>query len=79
MRWMPVTPGSFFHYSDADDKYKGYHISKNTLIIPLVWAIHRDDQNYERPLQFDPTRFLGDGGGIAEGHYGFGLDNSFNL
>lgn len=74
---MPVAPGGFFHYSDADDEYKGFHIPKNTLVVPLIWAMHRDASRYEDPLTFEPKRFLGqtelDNSEVfTQGHHGFG-------
>jgi cytochrome P450 len=78
MRWMPVAPGAFPHYSDADDEYKGFHIPKHTLIVPHVWAIHRDPSLYPDPLTFEPGRFMGKGNNddspdaLTGGHFGFG-------
>lgn len=77
MRWMPVVPGAFPHYSDADDEYKGFFIPKNTLVVPLIWAMHRDTSRYKDPLIFEPKRFLGqvdlnNAEALTGGHYGFG-------
>ncbi|XP_061348238.1 geraniol 8-hydroxylase-like [Gastrolobium bilobum] len=36
----------------------GYTIPKGSRVFVNVWAIHRDPSIWERPLEFDPTRFL---------------------
>jgi cytochrome P450 len=75
---MPVAPGAFPHYSDADDEYKGFYIPKNTLVVPHVWGIHRDPSRYDDPLAFEPRRFIGKGvdvdspEALTAGHFGFG-------
>lgn len=35
MRWMPVLPIGIPHAVIADDTYKGYHIPKNSIVIPV--------------------------------------------
>jgi cytochrome P450 len=76
-RWRPVAPGGFGHYSDADNVYKGFYIPKKTLVIPLIWAMHRDPSVYDDPHTFEPKRFLGRGEldsaeVITSGHHAFG-------
>lgn len=36
----------------------GYHIPKNTRLIVNTWAINRDPEYWENPLEFIPERFL---------------------
>ena len=36
----------------------GYTIPKGSRVFINVWAIHRDPSIWEKPLEFDPTRFL---------------------
>ncbi|KAL9665157.1 hypothetical protein QQ045_020590 [Rhodiola kirilowii] len=40
----------------------GYTIPKGTRIFINVWSIHRDDQLWDRPLEFRPERFLDSAG-----------------
>ncbi|XP_077212096.1 labd-13Z-ene-9,15,16-triol synthase, chloroplastic-like [Tasmannia lanceolata] len=40
----------------------GYHIPKDTKVMLNVWAIHRDPEVWNNPLEFKPERFLGDSG-----------------
>ncbi|TCD70336.1 hypothetical protein EIP91_003965 [Steccherinum ochraceum] len=36
LRWFPVTPFGVPHVNTAEDTYEGYHIPKDTLIIPFI-------------------------------------------
>lgn len=35
LRWLPVTPFGIPHTVIADDTYKGYHIPKGTMFLPV--------------------------------------------
>lgn len=35
LRWMPVTPFGVPHVVMADDTYKGYHIPKGAVMVPV--------------------------------------------
>lgn len=77
---MPVVPGGFPHLSDADDNYKGYTIKAKTMVIPNIWAMHRDEGQYPNASEFIPERHLHDEKSAAptlsdltDGHYGFGF------
>ncbi|KAK9224542.1 hypothetical protein WN943_009576 [Citrus x changshan-huyou] len=39
----------------------GYTVPKDTTIILNVWAIHRDPQIWDNPLEFGPEKFFNDG------------------
>ncbi|KAJ7532190.1 hypothetical protein O6H91_14G075700 [Diphasiastrum complanatum] len=58
LRLHPPGPFLFPHRSNADCVVKGYHITKNTHLIVNVYAIGRDPNIWENPLQFSPERFL---------------------
>jgi len=64
MRWLPVTPFSIPHRVTADDIYEGHHIPKGTNLIPNVWAMLRNPEDYPEPEQFKPERFIGEDGNI---------------
>jgi cytochrome P450 len=41
-----------------DDTYEGYFLPKGTMFLANTWAIHRDEEEYGRPNDFIPERFL---------------------
>jgi len=79
-RWMPVIPGGFPHYSDEHDIYKGYSIQAKTMVIPNIWAMHRNEEQFPNSSKFIPERYLGEGqstvptlSNLTDGHFGFGF------
>ncbi|CAM6128022.1 unnamed protein product [Calypogeia fissa] len=46
------------HLSTEDCEIEGFHIPAGTQVIVSPWCIHRDPGVWERPLEFDPDRFL---------------------
>ncbi|KAK9170158.1 hypothetical protein Syun_002298 [Stephania yunnanensis] len=46
--------------SDEDCTVGGYHIPAKTRLFVNVWAIGRDPQHWEKPLEFNPDRFIDD-------------------
>ncbi|THG96275.1 hypothetical protein EW026_g5532 [Hermanssonia centrifuga] len=61
LRWMPALPMGNGHRVLVDDEYKGYHIPKESLIIPNIWAMLHDSKDYPFPEDFNPDRFIADG------------------
>ncbi|KAL3702024.1 hypothetical protein R1sor_020046 [Riccia sorocarpa] len=47
------------HLSTEDCENQGYKIPARTTLFVNTWAIQRDPNVYERPLDFYPERFLG--------------------
>ncbi|TCD66266.1 hypothetical protein EIP91_001595 [Steccherinum ochraceum] len=64
MRWMPPTPFAIPHALTADDVYDGYHIPKGTMVVPNVWGMLHNPQDYPNPGAFNPDRFIGEDGNI---------------
>lgn len=58
LRLHPSTPLSLPHFSFESCEVNGYYIPANTRLITNIWAIGRDPDVWERPLEFDPMRFL---------------------
>jgi cytochrome P450 len=50
------------HVPTTDATFKGYHIPKGTMIIPVLTEVHYDPKIFPNPDQFDPTRFINDEG-----------------
>lgn len=47
-------------------EFQGYTIPKGTVILPNLWAVHRDPVLWERPDEFCPSRFLDDQGQLLK-------------
>ncbi|XP_014558857.1 hypothetical protein COCVIDRAFT_35908 [Bipolaris victoriae FI3] len=59
LRFWPITKPGMSHASTEDDWYDGYFIPKGSVVM-LNWAIHYDENRWENPYTYDPTRFLSD-------------------
>ncbi|KAF5026971.1 hypothetical protein F66182_1001 [Fusarium sp. NRRL 66182] len=60
LRFWPITKPGMNHASTVDDWYDGHFIPKNSVIMLNWWAIHYDDNKWQAPDVFDPTRYLSD-------------------
>ncbi|BAT75924.1 Flavonoid 3'-monooxygenase [Vigna angularis] len=60
LRLHPTLPLLVPHSPSETSNVGGYTIPKGSRIFINVWAIHRDPSVWEKPLEFDPTRFLDD-------------------
>lgn len=58
LRWRPVNKFGMTHATSEDDWYEGYFIPKGSVAVLNWWAIHRDPTLWERPDDFDPSRYL---------------------
>ncbi|MED6145793.1 hypothetical protein PIB30_028553 [Stylosanthes scabra] len=58
-RKHPSTPLNLPRISTEPCQVNGYYIPKNTRLLVNIWAIGRDPQVWENPLEFEPERFLG--------------------
>ncbi|KAF5349119.1 hypothetical protein D9756_009494 [Leucocoprinus leucothites] len=80
LRWRPVLPLGAPHAVTQDDEYKGYHIPKDSLIIPNSWLMLHNEETYGiNPDKFQPERFLDEKGQLnrnmrdpADVAFGFG-------
>ncbi|KAF5477133.1 hypothetical protein F2P56_003805 [Juglans regia] len=57
-RLHPSTPLSLPRMASEDCEINGYHIPKGSTLLVNVWAISRDPEQWESPLEFRPERFL---------------------
>ncbi|KAJ7564823.1 hypothetical protein O6H91_02G035100 [Diphasiastrum complanatum] len=57
-RLHPPTPLLLPHESMQDCNIAGYDIPKKTRLLVNTWALGRDPSVWERPLEFDPERFI---------------------
>lgn len=57
-RWHCPVPLAVPHRSMNDDQYRGYDIPADTIVIPNIWAMTRDEQMYPDAHKFNPERYL---------------------
>eukprot|EP00250_Pteridium_aquilinum_P022022 c25281_g1_i2 orf=143-769(+) len=69
MRLHPAAPLLAPHYSLEACELGGYHIPANTMIYVNAWAIGRDPDAWQNPLQFWPERFLGSSIDVLGQHF----------
>ncbi|PPQ82698.1 hypothetical protein CVT24_004307 [Panaeolus cyanescens] len=58
-RWAPAGPLSVPHAPNHDDEYDGMLIPKGSMIIPNVWHILHNANDYPDPMAFIPERYNG--------------------
>lgn len=63
LRWRPVTAGGLPHMLTEDDTYqvpnaKKVFLPAGTVVHPVQWSIHREEELYPDPEQFLPQRWL---------------------
>ena len=58
----------------ADTEVDGCPVAAGTLLLTSPLAVHRDPMYWERPLEFDPSRWLSQdmGAGPADAYFPFG-------
>ncbi|RXW19452.1 hypothetical protein EST38_g6407 [Candolleomyces aberdarensis] len=57
LRWNPPLPLCLPHSTGKDDFYNGYHIPKDSIILPNIWFMTHDPEIYDEPLKFMPERY----------------------
>ncbi|KAG1729789.1 cytochrome P450 [Suillus lakei] len=62
IRWNPIAPTGFPHCVTEDDIHDGYYIPKGSVIIPNIWFMLNNPEIYANPSEFNPERFLANGG-----------------
>ncbi|KAK9147955.1 hypothetical protein Scep_006712 [Stephania cephalantha] len=75
LRLHPALPLLVPHCPSSSCKIGGYMVPKGARVFVNVWAIHRDPSIWEKPLDFNPERFLNcerDFGGNNFNYFPFG-------
>ncbi|GMP50104.1 hypothetical protein CsSME_00016853 [Camellia sinensis var. sinensis] len=58
LRLHPPIPFLVPRKAIQDTNFTGYHIPKNTKVLINTWAIGRDPECWDDPMEFKPERFL---------------------
>ncbi|XP_041453472.1 farnesoate epoxidase-like [Lytechinus variegatus] len=58
LRAHTLVPFGLTHVANADGKIGGFDVKKNTRIIPNLYAIHNNPDDWKNPDVFNATRFL---------------------
>ncbi|XP_005403879.1 PREDICTED: steroid 17-alpha-hydroxylase/17,20 lyase [Chinchilla lanigera] len=58
LRIRPVAPVLIPHKANTDSSVGEFTIDKDTNVIVNLWALHHSEQEWDRPDQFKPERFL---------------------
>lgn len=62
MRRSSIVALGHVHSTLSDAKLGDFRIPKNTHLYANLYGIHMDEEQWENPDQFDPTRFLTEDG-----------------
>ncbi|XP_076141781.1 cytochrome P450 2F3-like [Alosa pseudoharengus] len=65
-RYMDLVPLNVPHYATKDISFKGYTIPKDTVIIPMLHSVLRDEDQWEKPWTFNPDHFLDKNGNFKK-------------
>jgi cytochrome P450 len=57
-RIHPHVPFMVPHCSIEPSQVQGYYLPPNIRVMVNLWAVGRDPNTWEKPLQFDPNRFM---------------------
>ncbi|KII90165.1 hypothetical protein PLICRDRAFT_53266 [Plicaturopsis crispa FD-325 SS-3] len=73
IRWHPPLPTGLAHRSMEDQYYNDYYIPKDAVVMPNVWEMAHDPENYPDPKNFKPERYLGTEQGLDPYSFCFGF------
>ncbi|KAJ8944550.1 hypothetical protein NQ318_009713 [Aromia moschata] len=68
-RIRSVVPVGIPHGAVTDVEVGGFHIPKGTMLVPLQWAIHMNENVWVKPEQFNPWRFVNEEGKVVKGEH----------
>lgn len=61
-RMGDIVPFNVPHCTSENVEFRGYHIPKDTVIIPNLNSVHRNEEFFPDAHEFNPERFLSDDG-----------------
>ncbi|NXV83931.1 CP2U1 protein, partial [Atlantisia rogersi] len=65
-RMTAVVPLSIPRMASETAVLQGYIIPKGSVIVPNLWSVHRDPNIWEKPDEFQPSRFLDENGQLIK-------------
>ncbi|XP_059186689.1 cytochrome P450 2G1-like [Centropristis striata] len=65
-RFLDIVPFSLPHYALHDISFRGYTIPKDTVIIPLLHSVLKEEKQWETPWSFNPKHFLDQNGNFKK-------------
>lgn len=58
LRYSSLVPLLFPHSTTTDTTLNGFDIPQDTIVLFNVWNMHHDENEWQKPHVFDPSRFL---------------------
>ncbi|CAI6339314.1 unnamed protein product [Periconia digitata] len=58
LRLRPTTPSALPHTIEKDDHFRGYVFPKGTTFLINAWTMNNNEEDYDRPEEWVPERFL---------------------
>ncbi|XP_063348493.1 cytochrome P450 2G1-like [Pelmatolapia mariae] len=65
-RFLDIVPFSLPHYALNDISFRGYTIPKDTVIIPLLHSVLKEEKQWATPRFFNPQHFLDHNGNFKK-------------
>ncbi|XP_030632015.1 cytochrome P450 2C31 isoform X1 [Chanos chanos] len=65
-RYIDLVPLNVPHYATHNISFRGYTIPKDTVIIPMLHSVLRDENHWQKPWSFNPEHFLDKNGNFKK-------------